>query len=199
MMRIILLGVPGAGKGTQAQFSDRAVTASRRSPPATCCARKSKAGTPLGIEAKKYMDTGTLVPDELVIATGEAAASRSPIARRASSSTAFRARSRRPRRMRKAGVDIDFVVEIEVGRCRNHAPHERPPRASRVGPHLSRRFQSAQGGRQGRLTGEALVQRRTTTRRPSSGASRAITSRPSRSSITTRNGRKAATRARRIT
>jgi adenylate kinase len=63
-MRLILMGPPGAGKGTQAKF-----VAARFDIPAISTgdifrANVSK-GTPLGIEAKKYMDAGEYVPDEV--------------------------------------------------------------------------------------------------------------------------------------
>ena len=61
-MRIVLLGAPGSGKGTQSQrLVER--SASRRSPPATCCARRSPRGTELGRQAKAAMDGGRLVDD----------------------------------------------------------------------------------------------------------------------------------------
>ena len=64
-MKLILLGAPGAGKGTS-QIHLRKNSAFRRSPLATCCA-PVKAGTPLGLEAKKIMDAGGLVSDDIII------------------------------------------------------------------------------------------------------------------------------------
>jgi adenylate kinase len=65
-MNIILLGAPGAGKGTQA-----ARMVERYSAPQVSTGdifRKAVGdGTPMGVEAKKYMDAGELVPDEIVI------------------------------------------------------------------------------------------------------------------------------------
>ena len=65
-MRIVLVGPPGAGKGTQAQY-----IASSSSIPAISTGDIFRAnvsqGTPLGREAKKYMDAGNLVPDEITI------------------------------------------------------------------------------------------------------------------------------------
>jgi adenylate kinase len=65
-MRIVLVGPPGAGKGTQAT-----VVAERLSIPAISTGdifrANVTAGTELGVEAKKYMDQGLLVPDEVTI------------------------------------------------------------------------------------------------------------------------------------
>src|SRR6187431_2526088 len=65
-MRILLLGLPGAGKGTQAQF-----LISRYGIPQIATGdilrAAAAAGTPIGRDAKSYMDRGALVPDHLVI------------------------------------------------------------------------------------------------------------------------------------
>jgi len=63
-MRLILMGPPGAGKGTQATF-----VAERYGIPAISTGDIFRAnvaeGTPLGVEAKRYMDAGDYVPDEI--------------------------------------------------------------------------------------------------------------------------------------
>ncbi len=65
-MKIVMLGAPGAGKGTQAKM-----IADRYHIPHVSTGdifrANLNAGTPLGLEAKKYMDQGLLVPDELTV------------------------------------------------------------------------------------------------------------------------------------
>jgi adenylate kinase len=65
-MRLVLVGPPGAGKGTQAEF-----IASHLSVPKISTGdifrANVQAGTPLGVEARRYMDSGQLVPDEVTI------------------------------------------------------------------------------------------------------------------------------------
>ncbi|RBJ76845.1 adenylate kinase, partial [Pseudomonas sp. MWU12-2534b] len=65
-MRLILLGAPGAGKGTQANFIKEKFGIPQIST-GDMLRAAVKAGTPLGVEAKGYMDAGKLVPDALII------------------------------------------------------------------------------------------------------------------------------------
>jgi adenylate kinase len=66
-MRLVLVGPPGAGKGTQAKFIAKDVAIPQISTGDIFRANVA-AFTPLGVEAKKYMDSGDLVPDEVTIA-----------------------------------------------------------------------------------------------------------------------------------
>ena len=65
-MRLVLVGPPGAGKGTQAEFVAAHLTVPKISTGDIFRANVT-AGTPLGVEARRFMDAGQLVPDEVTI------------------------------------------------------------------------------------------------------------------------------------
>ncbi len=65
-MRLVLVGPPGAGKGTQAQFIAAHASIPKISTGDIFRANVSQ-GTDLGLEAKKYMDAGDLVPDQVTV------------------------------------------------------------------------------------------------------------------------------------
>src|SRR3954453_13943157 len=65
-MRLVLVGPPGAGKGTQAEFVSAHLSVPKISTGDIFRANVSQ-GTSLGQEARKYMDAGDLVPDEIPI------------------------------------------------------------------------------------------------------------------------------------
>ena len=111
-MRILLLGLPGAGKGTQAQF----LAARYRIPQISTgdmLRAAIKAGTPLGKEAKKYMDRGEFVPDPLVIELVKERVAQ-PDAASGFIFDGFPRNLPQVEALRDAGIDLDFVVEVDV-------------------------------------------------------------------------------------
>ena len=65
-MKLILLGAPGAGKGTQAEILCKKLEVPTIST-GNILRAAIKNGTPTGLKAKSYMDAGNLVPDEVII------------------------------------------------------------------------------------------------------------------------------------
>lgn len=65
-MKLILLGAPGAGKGTQAEIISRKLSIPTIST-GNILRAAIRRGTPIGLKAKSYMDVGSLVPDDVVI------------------------------------------------------------------------------------------------------------------------------------
>ena len=65
-MKIIMLGAPGAGKGTQAEIISKKLGIPTIST-GNILRAAVKAGTPVGLQAKSYMDAGKLVPDDVII------------------------------------------------------------------------------------------------------------------------------------
>lgn len=112
-MRILLLGLPGAGKGTQAQFLiDR-----YRIPQISTgdmLRAAMKANSPLGSEVRSYMDRGALVPDHLVIELVKERI-KAPDCKTGFIMDGFPRTLPQAEALRQAGIDINFVIEIEVG------------------------------------------------------------------------------------
>ncbi len=111
-MRILLLGMPGAGKGTQAQFLIEKYQIPQIST-GDMLRSAIKAATPLGLEAKKFMDKGELVPDALVIDLVKQRV-KNPDCGQGFIIDGFPRTIPQAIALREAGIDIDFVIEIEV-------------------------------------------------------------------------------------
>ena len=156
-MKLILLGAPGAGKGTQATFICQKYGIPQIST-GDMLRAAVKAGTPLGIEAKKIMDAGGLVSDELIINLVKERIAQ-PDCAGGFLFDGFPRTIPQADAMKAAGVKLDYVLEIDVpfdaiiermsGR-RSHAPSGRtyhvkfnPPKVAGLDD----------------ITGEALIQR----------------------------------------
>lgn len=111
-MRLILLGAPGAGKGTQAQFIREKYDIPQIST-GDMLRAAVKAGTPLGIEAKKVMDAGGLVSDDIIIGLVKDRLTQ-PDCQSGYLFDGFPRTIPQAEAMKAAGVAIDFVVEIDV-------------------------------------------------------------------------------------
>jgi adenylate kinase len=111
-MRIILLGAPGAGKGTQAQFICEKFGIPQIST-GDMLRAAVKASTPMGQEAKKIMDAGGLVSDEIILGL---------IAERLKQADCtkgflfdgFPRTIPQAEALRTQGIDLDYVLEIDV-------------------------------------------------------------------------------------
>jgi adenylate kinase len=111
-MRLILLGAPGAGKGTQATFIKEHFGIPQIST-GDMLRAAVKAGSPLGIEAKRFMDAGELVTDELIINLVKERL-RSPDCENGYLFDGFPRTIPQAEAMRESGVLIDHVLEIDV-------------------------------------------------------------------------------------
>jgi adenylate kinase len=111
-MRLILLGLPGAGKGTQAQFLVERYGIPQIST-GDMLRTQIRDGTELGRKAKAFMDRGELVPDDLVIALVKQRVQQ-PDCRRGYLFDGFPRTIEQADAMRRERVAIDFVIEIEV-------------------------------------------------------------------------------------
>jgi adenylate kinase len=111
-MRLILLGGPGAGKGTQANYIKEKYQIPQIST-GDMLRAAVKAGTELGKKAKEYMDSGGLVPDEVIIGLVKERIKESDCAK-GFLFDGFPRTIPQADAMKEAGVAIDAVVEIDV-------------------------------------------------------------------------------------
>ncbi|MEH2919791.1 adenylate kinase [Samsonia erythrinae] len=111
-MRIILLGAPGAGKGTQAQFIMEKYGIPQIST-GDMLRAAVKAGTELGKQAKEIMDAGKLVTDELVIALVKERIAQDDC-RNGFLLDGFPRTIPQADAMKEAGINVDYVIEFAV-------------------------------------------------------------------------------------
>lgn len=156
-MRLILLGPPGAGKGTQAAFIKDAYAIPQIST-GDMLRAAVKAGTPLGLAAKKVMDAGGLVSDEIIIGLVKDRLQQSDC----SAGYLFDGFPRtipQADAMKAAGVALDYVLEIDVPdaeivlRMSGRRVHVASGRTYHV------KFNPPKAAGKDDLTGEDLIQR----------------------------------------
>ena len=111
-MRLILLGPPGAGKGTQAAFIKERFGIPQIST-GDMLRSAVKAGTPLGLAAKKVMDSGSLVSDDIIIQLVKERL-QAPDTANGYLFDGFPRTIPQADAMKRAGVLIDYVLEIAV-------------------------------------------------------------------------------------
>ncbi len=156
-MKLILLGAPGAGKGTQAAFISKKYGIPQIST-GDMLRAAVKAGTPLGVEAKKIMDAGGLVRDDIIIGLVKDRLKEADC----QSGYMFDGFPRtipQADAMKEAGVAIDFVLEIDVpdseivGRMSGRRVHVASGRTYHI------KFNPPKVEGKDDVTGEPLIQR----------------------------------------
>ena len=156
-MRLILLGPPGAGKGTQAAFITQHFGIPQIST-GDMLRAAVKAGTPLGIEAKKIMDAGGLVSDDLIIGLVKDRLAQ-PDCGKGYLFDGFPRTIPQADALKHASIGLDFVVEIAVPeediieRMSGRRVHPASGRSYHV------RFNPPRVAEHDDATGEPLVQR----------------------------------------
>jgi adenylate kinase len=111
-MRLILLGAPGAGKGTQASFICKKYGIPQIST-GDMLRAAVKAGTPLGLQAKAVMDSGALVSDDIIIGLVKERITQDDCSQ-GFLFDGFPRTIPQADAMKAAGVKLDYVLEIDV-------------------------------------------------------------------------------------
>lgn len=111
-MKLILLGAPGAGKGTQATFICQKYGIPQIST-GDMLRAAVKAGTPLGLQAKSVMDSGALVSDDIIIGLVKERITQ-PDCANGFLFDGFPRTIPQADAMKAAGVQLDYVLEIDV-------------------------------------------------------------------------------------
>ncbi len=156
-MRLILLGGPGAGKGTQATFIKEKFGIPQIST-GDMLRAAVKAGSPMGMAAKKVMDSGALVSDEIIIGLVKERIKENDCAK-GFLFDGFPRTIPQADAMKSAGVEIDVVVEIAVDdseiveRMSGRRTHPGSGRTYHV------KFNPPKVAGKDDVTGEALIQR----------------------------------------
>jgi adenylate kinase len=156
-MKLILLGPPGAGKGTQANFIREKFGIPQIST-GDMLRAAVKAGTPLGVAAKKVMDAGQLVSDDLIVGLVKERL-KAPDCGRGYLFDGFPRTIPQAEAMKKEGVPVDHVLEIDVpdeeiiARMSGRRVHPASGRTYHV------KFNPPKVEGRDDLTGEALIQR----------------------------------------
>jgi adenylate kinase len=156
-MRLILLGAPGAGKGTQAAFVIQKYGIPQIST-GDMLRAAVKAGARMGLEAKKFMDAGALVPDEVIIGLVKDRIEQ-PDCANGFLFDGFPRTIPQAEAMKQAGVDLDYVVEVDVDDAEivRRLSGRRVHLASGRTYHLQ--FNPPKVAGKDDVTGEALIQR----------------------------------------
>jgi adenylate kinase len=156
-MKLILLGAPGAGKGTQATFICQRFGIPQIST-GDMLRAAVKAGTPLGLEAKKVMDSGGLVSDDIIIGLVKERIAQ-PDCAQGFLFDGFPRTLPQAEAMKTAGVKLDFVLEIDVPfdaiieRMSGRRAHVNSGRTYHI------KFNPPKVAGHDDVTGEALIQR----------------------------------------
>jgi len=111
-MKLILLGAPGAGKGTQANYIKDKYNIPQIST-GDMLRAAVKAGTPLGIEAKKIMDAGGLVSDDIIMGLIKERLTQ-PDCANGYLFDGFPRTIPQAEAMKNLGINVDYVVEVDV-------------------------------------------------------------------------------------
>ena len=112
-MRLILLGAPGAGKGTQAEILSRELDIPTIST-GNILRAAMKAGTEVGLKAKSYVDSGKLVPDDVIIGIIRERLAE-PDCKNGYILDGVPRTIPQAQTMEEMGIDIDCALSIEIG------------------------------------------------------------------------------------